>query len=145
VVDSGPLSPVDVSTEVTLVLPDGSYESAAIRLVEDFADPLWVHWAGVVLSTSSLRDFHGWSWDFFEALRQVRRDLDLLGALVLVNGARVDAWPSGLQSSMHLARGVYLFAPQADQGQVRLLDPAEPSQVGTVAEQDSYCDARTSR
>ena len=127
---------------MTLALSDESFEVAKVVLTEEFADPLWVRWAGVHLSSPTVGELQMWSGDFFEALRQVRRELDLAGVLVQVNGARVDPWPSGLQSSMYLASGLYLFAPGSQEGQVRLLDPAELSQVGTVAEQDDYRDRR---
>ena len=136
VVGFGPVSEVGVPTDVTVARSDGSVETVEIVLVEDYSDPIFP--VGVRLSSSAFGDFQGWSLDYFEALRQVRRDLDHLGVLVLVNGARVDAWPSGLQSQQKGGRGLYLTgSPDAlERGQVRLLDPAELSEVGTVQEQD---------
>ena len=132
----GPVSEVGVPTDVTVARSDGSVETVEIVLVEDHSDDIFP--AGVRLSSSALGDFQGWSLDFYEALRQVRRDLDQLGVLVLVNGARVDAWPSGLQRQQLCGRGLYLTAsPDELKGQVRLLDPAELSEVGTVQEQDN--------
>jgi hypothetical protein len=48
--------------------------------------------------------------DLFKALRELRRALDLLGIRLGVNGARRDAWASGMQCDMGEGRVVYLLA-----------------------------------
>jgi hypothetical protein len=57
----------------------------------------------------------GKSWaaegpDLFKALRALRRILDPLGIRLGVNGARRDAWASGMQCDMGEGRAVYLEA-----------------------------------
>jgi len=85
----------------------------------------------------------GKSWvaegpDLFKALRALRRILDPLGVRLGVNGARRDAWASGMQCDMGEGRAVYLLA----EGQVRrpeqvsTLGPTPLSHVGTVDDQD---------
>jgi hypothetical protein len=76
--------------------------------------------------------------DLFEALRALRRALDPRGIRLAVNGARRDAWSSGMQRDMGEGRVVYLLA-EAGSGrppQVKTLGPAPLTDVGTVAEQD---------
>ena len=34
--------------------------------------------------------------DFFDALRQIRLELETQNAMILCNGARIDAYPSGM-------------------------------------------------
>jgi hypothetical protein len=85
----------------------------------------------------------GKSWaaegpDLFRALRALRRILDPFGIRLGVNGARRDAWASGMQCDMGEGRAVYLLVEgQAGRPeQVRTLGSAPVSQVGTVDDQD---------
>jgi hypothetical protein len=85
----------------------------------------------------------GESWaaegpDLFRALRALRRILDPLGVRLGVNGARRDAWASGMQCDMGEGRVVYLLTEgQAGRPeQVSTLGPAPLSEVGTVDDQD---------
>jgi hypothetical protein len=85
----------------------------------------------------------GKSWaaegpDLFNALRALRRILDPLGIRLGVNGARRDAWASGMQRDMGEGRVVYLLVEgQASRPeQVSTLGSTSVSQVGTVDDQD---------
>jgi len=87
----------------------------------------------------------GQSWtaegpDLFKALRALRRILDPLGIRVGVNGARSDAWASGMQCDMGEGRVVYLLAEDQPgrPAQVSTLGPAVLSHVGTVSDQDQH-------
>lgn len=78
--------------------------------------------------------------DLFKALRELRRILDPLGIRLGVNGARRDAWASGMQCDMGEGRVVYLLA-EGQVGrpeQVNTLGHAAVEHVGTVEEQDQY-------
>jgi hypothetical protein len=76
--------------------------------------------------------------DLFKALRGLRRILDPLGIRVGVNGARRDAWASGMQCDMGEGRVVYLLkeGQTTRPEQVSTLALAPLEQVGTVDEQD---------
>jgi hypothetical protein len=85
----------------------------------------------------------GKSWsaegpDLFKAMRALRRVLDPLGIRLGVNGARRDAWASGMQCDMGEGRVAYLLAEgQAGRPeQVSTLGPTPVSHVGTVEDQD---------
>jgi hypothetical protein len=85
----------------------------------------------------------GKSWaaegpDLFNALRALRRILDPLGIRLGVNGARRDAWASGMQCDMGEGRAVYLLVEgQAGRPEpVRTLGHTPVSHVGTVDDQD---------
>jgi len=88
-------------------------------------------------------DMQGNSWagegpDLFEALRALRRALDPLGIQLGVNGARRNAWASGMQRDMGEGRVVYLLS-EGQSGrppQVNTLGSAPMAEVGTVAEQE---------
>jgi hypothetical protein len=91
----------------------------------------------------TLTDHDGNSWaaegpDLFEALRALRRTVDPLGIRLGVNGARRNAWASGMQRDMGEGRVVYLLR-EGETGrppQVSTLGPASLAEVGSVGEQD---------
>ena len=75
--------------------------------------------------------------DLFEALRNLRRLVDPLGFRLAFNGARRDAWASGMQRDMGEGRDVYLLEPgQTDQ--VGTLGTAPIELIGSVAEQEEH-------
>lgn len=78
--------------------------------------------------------------DVFEALRSLRRELDARGLRVGVNGARPNAWSSGMQRDMGLGRMTYLceLGDFGGMPTVGTLDPAPLAEVGTVADQDEF-------
>lgn len=93
----------------------------------------------------TITSLDGKSWavegpDLFKALRALRRVLDTLDIQLGVNGARRDAWASGMQCDMGEGQVVYLLAErQAGRPeQVSTLAAASLSQVGTVEEQDQH-------
>lgn len=119
-----------------------------IHLIRVLADAGEEQWS---LSTSRRgRDWvltitspEGKSWaaegpDLFKALRALRRILDPLGIRLGVNGARRDAWASGMQCDMGEGRVVYLLVEgQAGRPeQVRTLGDTSVGHVGTVDDQD---------
>ena len=131
-------------------LPDGAYH----RIVPD-NHPIWVlanaseqQWP---LTTSrrgqdwllTITSPDGTNWaadgsDLFKALRALRRILDPLGIRLGVNGARRDAWASGMQCDMGEGRVVYLLIEgrAGRPKQVSTLAAASLSHVGTVYDQD---------
>ena len=85
----------------------------------------------------------GTSWvaegpDLFKALTALRRILDPLGIRLGVNGARRDAWASGMQCDMAEGRVVYLLVVGQDgrPEQVSTLGDTPIGHVGTVDDQD---------
>jgi len=77
--------------------------------------------------------------DLFECLIALRRELEKAGDRILCNGARVDAYPSGMSRSMGGARKVYiteLGKPGTEL--VKIFDQADLEKVGSVEEQQTY-------
>jgi hypothetical protein len=78
--------------------------------------------------------------DLFEALRTLRAKLDKEEILLGCNGARPNAWASGMQRDMGVGKTVYLC--ELDRGgrppEVRTLDAAPLDEAGTVREQDEF-------
>lgn len=76
--------------------------------------------------------------DLFEALTRVRRELEGRGMMVVCQGARTNVFPSALQRQAVRGRRAYVleFPPTATKPQVvDIFDPADPAEIGTVAEQ----------
>ena len=120
-------------------------ENHLIRVLADASEQQWP------LTTSRRgRDWlititspDGTSWaaegpDLFNALRALRRILDPLGIRLGVNGARRDAWASGMQCDMGEGCVVYLLVEgQVGRAeQVSTLGDTSISHVGTVDDQD---------
>lgn len=78
--------------------------------------------------------------DLFDALQQLRLQLEPLGWIPLCNGARTDCYPSGMARDMGGGSAVYeLVIGKAGRFPLLgLLEPASPEKVGTVADQDAY-------
>jgi len=79
--------------------------------------------------------------DLFDCLCNVRTELEKDGAKVLCNGARTNAYPSGMAREMALGRRVYLLRmgqPARPQDLVNTFDEAPLEEIGSVAEQRKY-------
>ena len=75
--------------------------------------------------------------DFFDALRQIRLELETQNAMILCNGARIDAYPSGMSRQMSLGCIVYLNQTgQPAKHKAAIFDKADADWVASVAEQD---------
>jgi hypothetical protein len=76
--------------------------------------------------------------DFFDALQQLRLQLEPLGWYPLCNGARIDCYPSGMARDMGEGRAVYVLSQTLDKlPLVPTFEPADREKVGTVVEQDA--------
>jgi hypothetical protein len=73
-------------------------------------------------------------------LRNLRRLIDLRGFRLALNGARRDAWASGMQRDMGEGRYVYLLKPgqTGRPEQVDTLGTAPIELIGSVAEQEAH-------
>lgn len=80
--------------------------------------------------------------DVFEALRSLRRELDAHGLRVGVNGARPNAWSSGMQRDMGLGRMTYLCELGEFGGMptVGTLDPAPLEPTGERRPREDFYD-----
>jgi hypothetical protein len=141
---SVPQPVVRLGTGFTMTIVPGS-ESHSILVASGSSNEQWVlttsrrgrDWLVAIAGPDgNRREAEG--PDLFEALRTLRRALDPRGIRLAVNGARRDAWSSGMQRDMGEGRVVYL-PTKGESGrppQVRTLGPASLLDVGTVREQD---------
>src|SRR5437868_2426080 len=71
--------------------------------------------------------------DLFEALRDLRRELEIKDYQLLVQGARVDVSPSGMSRSMGGGRKAYIMQIGRPATKlVDIFDDAKTEQLGTV-------------
>ncbi|NUT96461.1 MAG: hypothetical protein HOY78_30975 [Saccharothrix sp.] len=81
--------------------------------------------------------------DVFDALMGLREQLEPRGCAVAVQGARRDAWPSGMTRDMEHARRVYIMRPGVKTSLADLvatLADAPVELLGTIAEQEEHRD-----
>jgi hypothetical protein len=91
----------------------------------------------------------GRSWtalarDLFASLLELRRKLEPLGIQLCCNGARRDAWPTGMMRDMGGGFAVCLHdgvAEGARAPEVRTLAYAPPDEVVSVEDQNAWCEA----
>jgi hypothetical protein len=93
------------------------------------------------LRSSELGVYQARETDLFECLRTIRRALEPSDVRLCCNGARVDAWASGMARDMGGGEKAYILhmsrrAQLSDL--VSIFDPAPVETVGTVDEQEAY-------
>jgi hypothetical protein len=99
------------------------------------------HVYGLVLVGGDGRRWTAEAFDVFEALLQIRRDVEVLGLRLCCNGARRDAWSSGMQRDMVGGQSVYLLdsVPSGRRPlQVETLGTTPPASSVLVAEQEAW-------
>lgn len=125
------------SAEVTLVRGDERLR-ACLRWRWSFIDrhdnyDMTLEWSGPTLRASAP--------DVFEALVQIRLQLEPQGWFVAVQGSRLDAYPSGMARDMGGGERIYVMHPHRRARLEDLVDtmaPAEPASLATVAAQREY-------
>ena len=88
-----------------------------------------------------LGEWSGHGEDIFSALRSLMRDLEHDCGRIGVEGARPNAWASGMQRDMGVGRSVYILSlPRSPERppSAQTLDPAPLDEVGTTADQDEF-------
>jgi hypothetical protein len=82
--------------------------------------------------------------DYFECLLKLRDQLEPLGYRFLVNGARRNAWPSGMARDMGAGVTAYLLE-LGKHGErfpsVRIFEPADEVEIALVDEQRAFHDS----
>jgi hypothetical protein len=84
---------------------------------------------------------HAEAGDLFDCLVKIRMDLEMDGAKILCNGARLDAYPSPMARDMGGGRKVYLMRMgevAQHEDLVGTFDEAPVEKIGSVADQRSF-------
>ena len=90
--------------------------------------------------TSPTESWIGKGSDCFGAVRDLMAQLEALEITIGVDGARPNAWSSGMQRDMGEGRTTYLteLGSHGRPATVQTLDPAPLDSVGTLIEQDNF-------
>jgi hypothetical protein len=108
----------------------GSESAATLRWWRDGSDDY------VVALERPAGEVVGRGPDLFEALVEVRRQLEADGCLLAVQGARRDTYPSGMARDMGGGAQVYVLRPgRPARERVGTFDDAPVALLGTVEEQ----------
>ena len=79
--------------------------------------------------------------DFFEALCLIRLQLEAENTMILCNGSRYDAYPSGMSRQMSNGLALYinkLREPSKRQDLVNIFDYADADFISSVSEQQDF-------
>jgi hypothetical protein len=115
-------------------LPDGALRDFPVKVSE--YEPWTIEFHGL---DGSIRCCQ--ATDLFNALQEMRKDLESAGCQLLCAGARPDVTPSGMSRSMGGGRKAYIVhlgSPASRTEMVDIFDYAEPAVVGTVQQQRDY-------
>jgi hypothetical protein len=121
---------------VQVEVPEGGIVAAEL-IVEQFADRNW-QLSAVIPSIAPMVVSGS---DLFECLRNLKRSSDPAAIRWLCQGARREAWASGMLRDMGGASKVYITkigSPATRSDLVPIFGAVAPDAVGTVEEQDSY-------
>jgi hypothetical protein len=122
------------SHQITVLAPNGQTEPAIIEVAD--GEPLRLTFRHEILGSIEASED-----DAFEALVKIRLRLEPAGYKLLCNAARRDVYPSAMARQMSHGFTAYKltlgrYAKMEDR--VRVLDPAPPETIGTVAEQRAF-------
>jgi hypothetical protein len=117
---------------IRVLLPNRTLDSVAVRVVS--TSP-----GGLLVSGLGFRDQKFTGSDLFNALLELRRELEQAGHRLLCGGARTDVFPSGMSRSMGGGRKVYVMSlGQPATHTIDIFDDAEPAAVGTIMQQKEF-------
>jgi len=99
------------------------------------------HLVSLTLTSVGGQTWEGIGGDVFDALMSLRSKVEPDRVQLCCNGARRNAWSSGMQRDMGEGYGTYILPDQRSRErppEVPTLDAAPPSEVVTVAEQRAW-------
>lgn len=120
-------------TDIIAVDGGGNELSASAKWRAD--DPSYE----LVIDAGAAGTTHHRGPDVFDCLTQSRRELERVRLTLLCNGARIDAYPSGMARDMSAGLKVYIRRLGERGGElVDTFGPAPRDAVGTVAAQEEF-------
>ena len=129
--DSDPDSWIQTMIEKEVALIDSN--NRLIKGKVSYSNDLPCH---LELDINSRRKFQSDGEDVFQCLQMIRLDLENQGIKILCNGARKNVSPSGMGRQMSNGQKIYVLnLGQSATELVDIFDPAEVTEIGTVAEQ----------
>jgi hypothetical protein len=127
------------SGDITIVLADGLRVPAKVIADEIYVEGKEVYRISLEQGTEAKAVESG--EDFFEALKQLRLDLEKTDALLYCFGASENVYPSGMQKSMGpaiLAYKMRIGSPTSRQDIVNIFEADETVVPSTVEQQERF-------
>ena len=135
-----------IDTDVLLLSPEGTKVTAHVTGGQ--VPSAQSECLGMVVRTERLGERTYVDDDLFCCLIAFRREVEPLGWRVLCNGARRNAWPSGMLGQMSAGTKTYLLIEPRRPGLPEIpevFEAAPESEVVTVQEQESFRDSYDAR
>ena len=128
---------------VNVQLADGRMSEAELVSFAKYAFEAYAGATCLELQIENVGNFAQESHSHFDALINLRKELEPLQIKVLCWGARKDVWVSGMQRDMGAGKTAYLlsFKGEGRKPEQSIFDYAPPETIGTVEEQRKYADA----
>ncbi|MDQ3798973.1 MAG: hypothetical protein M3384_05950 [Acidobacteriota bacterium] len=125
---------------VKVQLANGSITETELCFFAKYASESYYGAAYLELHIENVGSFSGESHNYFDALINLRKELEPLQIKILCFGARRDVWASGMQRDMGAGLTAYLLSAKAEgrKPEQSIFDYAPPETIGTVDEQRKY-------
>ncbi len=125
---------------VKVQLADGRVSDAELISFAKYSSESYAGATCLELQLENVGRFYHESHSYFDALIDLRKELELLQIKVLCFGARKDVWASGMQRDMGAGLVAYLLSVEGEgrKPEQSIFDYAPPETIGTVDEQREY-------
>lgn len=125
---------------VKVQLADGRVSNAELVSFAKYRSDSYAGATCLELQIENSGHFYHESHSYFDALIDLRKELEPLQIKVLCFGARKDVWASGMQRDMGAGLVAYLLSAKAEgrKPEQSIFDYAPPETIGTVDEQHKY-------
>ena len=127
---------------VKVQLADGRISEAELVSFAKYASESFAGATRLELQIENVGHFLQESHNYFDALVDLRRELEPLQIKVLCFGARKDVWASGMQRDMGAGLAAYLLSAEGEgrKPEQSIFDYAPPETIGTVDEQREFAE-----
>jgi hypothetical protein len=119
---------------------DGRVSDAELVSFAKYSSETYAGATCLELQIENIGRFYQESHSYFDALIDLRKELEPLQIKVLCFGARKDVWASGMQRDMDAGSTAYLLSAKVEgrKPEQSIFDYAPPETIGTVEEQRKY-------
>ena len=127
---------------VKVQLADGRVSDAELVSFAKYSSETYAGATCLELQIENIGRFYQESHSYFDALIDLRKELEPLQIKVLCFGARKDVWASGMQRDMGAGLSAYLLSAESEgrKPAQSIFDYAPPETIGTVDEQRRYAE-----
>ena len=127
---------------VKVQLADGRVFDAELVSFAKYSSETYAGATCLELQIENVGSFSQESHSYFDALIDLRKELEPLQIKVLCFGARKDVWASGMQRDMGAGLSAYLLSAEGEgrKPEQSIFDYALPETIGTIDEQREFAE-----